>query len=101
MHRLSMFINLCKRDGNGTKIKYLLLCVCLRLYLPYLPHNVSNRAPGCWTDSVDLTASQGSADTNKLSKVFVVAAGDVAWKLEDKAVASYSLLCDPTFTLPI
>lgn len=73
------------------------VCVCLRLYLPYLPHNASNRAPGCWT----LTASQGSANTNKLYKVFVAAASDVRWySLEDKAVVSYSLLYDSTFTLP-
>lgn len=60
---------------------------------------------GTWlpdSDSADLTASQGSANTNKLYKVFFAAAGDVGWySLEDKAVVYYSLLYDSTFTLPI
>lgn len=59
---------------------YVFVCVSISLFTSQCQQQ------GTWlldSDSVDLTASQGSANINKLSKVFVVAAGDVGWSSQN------------------
>lgn len=55
---------------------YVSVCVSISLFTSQCQQQ------GTWlpdSDSIDLTASQGSANINKLSKVFAAAAGDVGW----------------------
>lgn len=102
MHRISIFMNLCKGNRMELRSSTYYVSVCFSIYSVYTI--LLATGPLGSSNTVDLTTSQHGANTSELPKVFLCCCnGDVAWDLGKEPGGQgciLLLLYDFTFSSP-